>query len=337
MTDTVLYAVWKKNATVVVTPTLTLNYPSLSFEDQIQYNVYYTATNTANVVEMGLITFSSKLTNGTIANATDIISGYVSSGTSYMVHTNGIPAKNLGDALYFKVYAKLTNGTYVYSDVAGYNAVAYAKTVLSSSTSSKQAKALMVAMLNYGAASQVQFGYKTDSLMNGFLSDAGRALVADYSSSMVSPVVAADSAHAGHFVMNKTAFTGAYPTVSFEGAFSINYYFTTGLTPDSGITFCYWDATAYANCDKLTTANATGIVKMEQDGNRWCASVEGISAKDMDQTIYVAAIYKSGGTTYTTSVIAYSLGKYCQTMADSGNALGAAAAVYGYYAKAYFA
>ena len=336
MTDTVLYAVWKTDSTVTK-PTLTLNYPSLSFEDQIQYNVYYTATNTGDVVEIGLITFNSKLTGGTITDAVDVIPGYAASGTSYMVHTNGIPAKNLGDALYFKVYARLTDGTYVYSDVAGYNAVAYAKTVLSSSTASTKAKSLMVAMLNYGAASQVQFGYKADSLMNSFLSDAGKALVANYSSSMVSPVVAADNAHAGHFVMNKTAFTGAYPTVSFEGAFSINYYFTTGLIPDSGITFCYWDAKTYASSDKLTTANATGMVKMEQDGNRWYASVDGIAAKDMDQTIYVAAIYKSGGTAYTTSVIAYSLGKYCQTMADNGNELGAAAAVYGYYAKAYFA
>ena len=215
--------------------------------------------------------------------------------------------------------------------------MAYAKTVLSSSTSSMKAKSLVVAMLNYGAASQEYFGYKTDSLMNSFLSEAGRNLVADYNANMIDPVVQADSARAGHFVMNKTAFTNIYPTVSFEGAFCINYYLVNGLTPDSGITFCYWDAETYANADKLTTANATGILQMTQDGDRWYAAVEGIAAKDMDKTIYIAAIYKSGGKTYTTSVIAYSLGKYCQTIAAKDDALGAAAAVYGYYAKAYFA
>ena len=336
MTDMVLHAVWKKNSNVVA-PTLTLSYPTLSFEDQIQYNVYYTVSDTANVIEMGLITFNSKLTNGTMFDAVDIISGYSGNSGSYMVHTHGIAAKNLGDALYFKVYARLTDGSYVYSPVAGYNAIAYAKSVLSSSSASMKAKSLVVAMLNYGAASQQQFGYKTDELMNAFLTDAGKALAADYSSSMISPVVAADEAHAGHFMMNKTAFTGAYPTVSFEGAFSINYYFTTGLIPDNGVTFCYWDAETYASVDRLTTNNATGFVQMKADGNRWYAAVEGIAAKDMDQTIYVVAIYKSAGKTYTTSVISYSLGKYCQTTADSGNALGAAAAVYGYYAKAYFA
>ena len=336
LTDTVLYAVWKQDV-VIVQPTLTLEYPTVSFEDEIKYNIYYQAANTGDVVEMGLVTFSSKLADGTIYDAVDRIAGFAGSDGSYMVHTNGIPAKNLGDALYFKVYAKLSDGSYVYSSVAGYNAVAYAKTVLSSTSASKSAKALMVAMLNYGTASQLHFGYKTDALINDFLTPAGKALVSDYYSGMMDPVVAADSARAGHFVMNKTAFTGAYPTVSFEGAFSINYYFTTGLTPDNGVTFCYWDAETYENTDRLTTANATGLVKMSQDGDRWYAAVEGIAAKDMDKTVYVAAIYKSGGTTYTTSVIAYSLGKYCQTMAASGNELGAAAAVYGYYAKAYFA
>ena len=321
----------------VTKPTLTLRYPSLSFEDQIQYNVYFTIDNTEDVVAMGLITFDTKLTDGTIADAVDVVSGYVSNGSTYMVHTNGIPGKNLGDAVYFKVCAKLTDGSYVYSDVAGYNAVAYAKTVLSSSTSTMKAKALMVAMLNYGAASQEFFGYKTDNLMNSFLSAAGKALVADYNESMVDPVVQADSKRGGHFVMDKTAFTNIYPTVSFEGAFSINYYLVNGLTPDSGITFCYWDAKTYASAEKLTTANATGILKMVQDGDRWYASVDGIAAKDMDKTIYIAAIYKSGGTAHTTSVIAYSLGKYCETIAAKGDAFGAATAVYGYYAKAYFA
>lgn len=334
LADTVLYATWKKSTVQI--PTLTLNYPTVSFEDQIQYNVYYTVANGADIAEMGLIIFNSKRTDGTIMDAVQVICDHSHSGDTYMVHTNGIPSKNLGDTLYFKVYAKLTNGTYVYSDVAGYNAVAYAKTVLSSTASSMQAKSLVVAMLNYGAAAQVHFGYKTDALMNDFLSEAGKALVLPYDSAMMDAVVAADSARAGHFVMDRTAFTGAFPTVSFEGAFSINYYFTTGLTPDNGVTFCCWDAQTYENADKLTTSNAKGIGQMVCDDGRWFACVDGIAAKDMDRTIYVAAIYKSGGKTYTTSVIAYSLGKYCQSMADSGNAFGAATAVYGYYAKAYF-
>ena len=321
------------NATI---PTLTLSYPSLSFEAQIQYNIYYSVTNGEHIMEMGLVTFDSKVADGTIANAKDIVSGFVSDGSTYMVHTNGIPAKNLSDALYFRVYARLLDGSYVYSDLAGYHAVAYVKTVLSSANSTMEARALMVAMLNYGAAAQEYFGYKTDALMNGFLTDAGKKLVAEYDESMVDSVVVADNAKAGHFVMNKVAFTSLYPTVSFEGAFAINYYLVNGLTPDKGISLYYWDVATYESVGLLLTSNATGALQMVQDGDRWYAAVEGIAAKDMDKTIYIAAVYKSDGATCTTSVIPYSLGKYCETIAAQGNAFGAATAVYGFYAKAYF-
>jgi len=51
----------------------------------------------------------------------------------------------------------------------------------------------------------------------------------------------------------------------------------------------------------------------------------------------VAGLYTNGGTTYTTPVIGYSLGAYCKNIAQGGNAFGAATAVYGFYAKAFFA
>ncbi|MBQ9762359.1 MAG: hypothetical protein IJV82_04700, partial [Oscillospiraceae bacterium] len=61
---------------------------------------------------------------------------------------------------------------------------------------------------------------------------------------------------------------------------------------------------------------------------------------EIDQTIYVCAVYKSGGVEYTTGVRAYSLGYYCQNKAAGTSAIkdfAAATAVYGYYAKQYFA
>ena len=317
-------------------PTLTLNYPSLSFEDEILYNVYYTIDNTTSVTEMGLVTFSSKLSGGTIAEAVDVIPGYMNSGSTYMVQTNGIPAKNLGDAVYFKVYAKLNNGTYVYSSIAGYNAVAYATSVLNNANASAKAKSLVVAMLNYGAAAQEYFGYKADSLMNASLSASQKALIAAYDESMVADIVKADTNKAGSFVMNG-GYSNIYPTVSFEGAFSINYYFTPNKSVDSAPVMYYWDAATYSRVSKLTPENATGVLVMSKDGSNWGAAIEGIAAKSMDETIYVAGIYTSNGVSYPTSVISYSLGRYCETIAAQNNAFGAATAVYGFYAKAYFA
>jgi hypothetical protein len=320
----------------VVIPNLTLNYPSLSFEDEILYNVYYTLDDATSIVEMGLITFTERLADGTIETADKVIPGYVNSGSTYMAQTNGIPAKNLSDAVYFKVYAKLTDGSYVYSDVAGYHAVAYANTVLNNSSSSAKAKALVVAMLNYGAAAQTYFGYKTNALMNASLSTANKNLVKSYSASMVADVVKADSSKVGSFVMNG-GYSNIYPTVSFEGAFSINFYFTPNKSVDSAPVMYYWDAATYNSVSKLTPENATGVITMKQDGSNWGAAVEGIAAKSIDETIYVAGFYTSNGVSYPTNIISYSLGNYCKTIAANGEAFGAATAVYGYYAKAYFA
>jgi hypothetical protein len=324
-----------KNPNATTVPTLTLSYPTLSFEDEILYNVYYTVDDFTGIVDMGLVTFATRDSNGTVANALEIIPGYVRNGNTCMVQSNGVPAKNLGDALYFKVYAKLSNGTYIYTDVAGYHAVAYANTVLKGNNST-EAKALMVAMLNYGAAAQQYFGYKTDALMNSSLTADQKAMVKAYDESMVDAVVQANSSKVGMFIMNG-GYSNIFPTVSFEGAFSINYYFTPNKPVDQAPTFYYWDSATYNSVSKLTPENATGVITMAQDGSNWGAAVEGIAAKSIDETIYVAGFYTSNGVSYPTSVIAYSLGKYCETIAANGEAFGAATAVYGYYAKAYFA
>lgn len=319
-----------------VVPNLKLDHPSLSFEDEILYNVYFTVDDVTNVTEMGMITFADKQTDGTIDTAEKVIKGYLNSGSTYMVQSEGIPAKNLGDALYFKVYAKLTDGSYVYSDVAGYHAVAYADSVLSNEASSAEAKALVVSMLNYGAAAQTYFDYKTDRLMNAGLTDQQQALVQTYNSAMVQDVVKADSKKVGIFKM-KDGYANIYSTVSFEGAFSINFYFASNKPADNGLTFYYWDAETYAGVDTLTPQNATGVLTMKQNGQDYGAAVAGIAAKDIDETVYVAGFYTSNGVSYPTNIIAYSLGNYCKTIAANGENFGAATAVYGFYAKNYFA
>ena len=316
--------------------TLTLSYPTLAFEDEIFYNVYFTASDISAVVEMGLVTFADRNEDGTVADALEIIPGYVSNADgSHTARSNGVPAKMLGDTIYFKVYAKLSDGTYIYSDVVGYHAVAYANTVLGGN-SSAEAKALVVAMLNYGAAAQVSFDYKTDALMNANLTADQLALVEAYSDTMVTDVAKPSAIKMGSFVMNG-GYTDIHPTVSFEGAFSINYYFTPANTPDnSTVTFYYWDAASYGKVGVLTTGNATGTVKIPVNDS-CTAAIEGIAAKQIDDAFYVAAVYTAGGTSYPTGVIGYSLGAYCKSLAAKGDTIGAATAVYGYYAKAYFA
>ena len=79
----------------------------------ITVNAFYTAENTQDVVEMGMITYSSKVSTWSVATAEHIIPGatYVESTGRYYSSSQGIHAKYLGDAVYLAVYAKLADGT----------------------------------------------------------------------------------------------------------------------------------------------------------------------------------------------------------------------------------
>jgi hypothetical protein len=319
---------------------LVLDHPSLSFEDEVRYNVYYTASGLEDVTEMGLVTFGSRLEDGTMAQAVDVFPGYVSDGTGYMVRTGGIPAARLGDALYFKVYARKTDGTYVYSELGGYNAKAYANTVLSGNYSGEM-KALVVAMLQYGAQAQRYFGHDTDKLVDASLTDGQKALVKGYDSTMMDAIVKADSTKTQNFIRDNSNFRQLYPSVSFDGAFAINLYCTPAIPVDSGMTLYWWDVETMESVDALTVENAVGSMEMTTAGGIWWGQVPGIAAKEMDDTYYMTCVFESEGQTVTTGVIAYSLGKYCSDKAatdgDAQQSFAQATAVYGYYAKEYFA
>ncbi len=326
----------------VTNPTIAIDHPSLSFESEILYNFYFTAGDLTDVVEMGMITFATKQTDGTVANAEKVYPGYTSvGGGMYMVQTEGISAKNLGDAVYMKIYAKLRDGSYVYTNVVGYNAVVYAKSILKNSTNAYM-KQLVVAMVNYGTEAQMYFGHNTSNPMNSFLTDAQKALVQEYNTGMVNAVASVDSTKVGSLVYNGSSFAKRAPSVSFDGAFSINYYFTTANVPDGEVKLYYWTLEDYNAATQLSPRNATGSMSMTNiSGNQYWGQVSGIAAKELDETVFVLGVYAYNGTTYTTGVLNYHIGKYCTTLAAKDTSeqqdLAKAAAVYGYYAKEYFA
>ena len=329
----------EKDPTVI--PTITPKYPTVSFEDEIIMNVFYTASDLGDtgLEDMGLITWSTPQHNGTVENAETMTSGasYDSTIGMYWVNTDGIAAKKLSDTIYFKVYAKLSNGEYAYSSMLSYSPKTYATSVLNGNYGTDM-KALVVSMLNYGAAAQTYFNYKPYKLMNADLTAAQKALVKAYDSSMVSPVVSASSSKTGNFV-NNGGFSRRYPTISFEGAFAINYFFTPSNTVNGNVTLYYWNQSDCYAADVLTVDNATAAIPMTLTAEGYVAAVEGIAAKDLDRGVYIAVVYSDGSTTYSSGLISYSIGTYCRSQAAKGNALSplaAACAVYSYYAKVLF-
>jgi hypothetical protein len=76
-------------------------------------------------------------------------------------------------------------------------------------------------------------------------------------------------------------------------------------------------------------SNANGI---------YHGAITGIAAKELDDTVYVAATYTVDGQTFCSGVIAYSLSGYCMKQANGNmGELAQATAMYGYYAANYFA
>ena len=320
-------------------PTIALKYPTLTFEDVVVMNVYFAASDLEDVVEMGLITYTGYVDQGDLETADAVIPGYTwSEGDNlYYASTQGIAAKDLGDEIYFAVYAKLADGTCTYSRLVSYSPKTYAYTSLTSGAAAM--KPVVVAMLNYGAAAQTFFHYKTDDLINSSLTDDQNSLIEAYNSSMMEPVVKASGEKVGLFE-SSGGFSRCYPTVSFEGAFSINYYFIPSHVPDGGVKLFYWTQADYNAASILNSENASGWIIMENDGTGvYHAVVDGIAAKDLDQTLYVAGGYMCDGVSYCTGVLAYSIGTYCTTQAAGTGTtadLAKATAVYGYHAKKLF-
>lgn len=323
-------------------PAVTPKYPTLSFEEEIKYNIYFTVSDLGSFTagDLGLAIFDGQQQDGTVDTATRLITGASVSGDCYVLQTDGIAAKNLGDKVWFKLYAKLADGSYVYSNLYGYSALDYAKEQLQRSSDLKL-KQLMVAMLNYGAAAQQYFGYRAEAPMNAFLLDGDQSIAEGYRADMVKPLTKVDAAKAGIFGQNVSGFAGKYPSVSFGGAFSMNYYFTPTADVDS-ITFYYWTAEAYEQAEVLTPGNASGKQTMSDVGDgSFMAAIHGIAAKNLSDNIFVAATYEADGVTCSTGILRYSLGAYCAQKAASGSEamtrFASVTAVYGYYAENYFA
>ena len=320
-------------------PTIGLKYPSLSFEDVIVMNVYYTASNLEDVVDMGLITYSEKPETYGVDTAQEVIPGYGinESDGLYYSSTAGIAPKDIGDTIYFAVYAKLSDDTYTYTSLIGYSPKTYAYNQLTSG--SAEMRPLVAAMLNYGAAAQNYFSYKTDTLVNVDVTDEQKALVAAYSADMIASVSQPSTDKVGTLV-NNGGHNKFYPTISFEGAFCINYYFQPKYTVSGDVTMYIWNLEDYNAADTLTRENATKAVFMTlTESGEYLGVVDGIAAKDLDKAVYVSVCYSDGTTEYCYGVIGYTIGIYCKSQASKTGALAdltAACAVYGYYAKQLF-
>jgi hypothetical protein len=311
---------------------------SVSFEDEVLVNFYYAVSDMTAVAEQGMLVFYDKPDSAHIAKADDVYRGsaYVASNGWYLNTTDGIVAKQMGDSRYYCAYVKLKDGTYVYSGLHEYSPKQYAMNMLSRANTSDKQKDLCVAMLNYGAAAQSYFGYKVDDLVNKDLTAAQRNRIRAYDKSLFVGTVPNSKACA---FGTASGFVAKAASVSFESAFSINFYMTPEKAVAGKMQLYVWTPEAYASANRLTADNAQVVTMTKGTDGRYFAPISGIAAKDLDETYYVAAVYTDPqGNLCSTGVIAYSLSRYCMNSANGAmGPLAQATAMYGYYAKAYFA
>ena len=320
---------------------LNVNGFTLSFEDEVLVNAYYTIEDVADVSKHGVLVFYTMPQELRVDLADVVYDATVADAevNRFMASTDGIAAKNMGDTHYYVAYAIRGDGECFYSDVYDYSPKKYAMNMLGKTSTTDKQKALCVAMLNYGAAAQEYFGHRADDLMNADLTSEQKALVVGYDSSFFTGAVAADPAKTGAFVSTDAGFKSYGVTVSFEGAFAINYYLKPNAQVDGEMKLYLWTAETYASVSQLTADNASSVITMEQRPDYYWTQVSGIPAKMIDKTYYVAGVYTDAqGNTCCTGVIAYSLSRYCMNNASGKmGQLAQATAMYGYYAENYFA
>lgn len=93
----------------------------------------------------------------------------------YLLKYNNIAAAELGEVLYLTVYAEKDGVTYV-SQLDSYSVAKFAYNNLSKSTVSADNKVMLVDLLNFAAAAQVNFNHNTGNLANAQLTAAQKAM-----------------------------------------------------------------------------------------------------------------------------------------------------------------
>ena len=286
----------------------------------------------------------------------------------YYAYSHGIPAKEYNDTIYYRTYI-VVDGVEYYGDIIEYSVVTYCENQLKKTTASaNKMKPLLAAMLNYGAAAQEYFGYKTDAKANACLQtyvnqgllDAAH-LTMNWSDSYLTALVEADAAMTVNFAVNEAKRTSK--NLGLEGAVETKLTFAYKLNGNAGsmmpadgnVTFYYWTAGTYNalkadgkvltkdNADYIKTGDEITQTHSTKYGYEYYAMSEGIPAKQLGESIYTAAVFTmADGTEYCSGVTVYSAEEYASgqisktSAAANLKALAKWMVIYGEAAYTYF-
>ena len=249
---------------------------SVSLKGNIAVNYYMLLSDEVAADRNAYMYF--KLVDGEVKiPATDGVK-MVLDGETYYVYTCAVDAKEMTD----NIVSQFFYGNNVTREHT-YNVQTYGKHILAA-YDDQATRDLITAMLNYGAASQLHFGYNTDKLANDVRDDKGNALIAapDYSNVTID----------------------GFQAVAGQGTELAKFYSASLiLKSETTVRFFF-----QVNADATFTASYNGQeLTVSKRGSLHYVDVVGISAKDLDEAVTITI---NDGT--NTTEVSFNPMSYCQ-------------------------
>lgn len=341
-----------------VTGTISLYQATLELESEVFLNIYSSVTGFEGLdltEKMGLLIWTgdeSAYNEADFVYGNENVSAYpgaVKNNAYYGVQTPGIAAKELGDERYMRVYVNTGRDKYVYSQATYYGPEKYALLAMGTSGIDENLKKTMAAMLDYAAAAQIHFKYRTDDLANTKMIESYSKYRSEYAAEMLESVVAADPKLVDTWTRDKTSCPDIIASFILEGIITSNFraLFTDEINADRQTAkFMFWDQETYNNMLTTGTKFADSIPTMtceaKFEGNRYVGGYDRLAAKELGNTLYMCVEVTTSNGIYRSGVLSFNYHLYV-TMTLAGknenniHELVKALTVYGDSAKTYFA
>ena len=280
----------------------------------VKYNAYDAAYMAANAGVLVWNAAQDAYIPGTESYKLTGLSVYSASAKRYSANGEGIAAKNMGDNVYAMGYLIHEDGTISYTDVLEYSPQQYAVNQLGKTTTKQLLKDLLVAMLNYGAAAQIQQNYNKENLVNNVLTAEQQAWTYDASKAVTK---LDDTSKATWTASDKFSHVGWQLVTT--GA--IKYRRVVGIDKNLMATaqeagMIYWTQADYAAATTLDpnapSGKVVGLDVYTASNSRYQADLPGVAAKNLGDTYYIAIYVKGAdGTMYYSDLQTYSAHTYC--------------------------
>lgn len=276
---------------------------SLTLEGKIDVNVYGTFPGAEELYEAGVLFFNEKPSADmiTAALAADrLVTGTTHDENSLRFVYDDVAAKEMNDLIYIVPVAKLPDGTAVIGKTSSTSPAQYVSSAFDTYEDARL-RTMLVDMLNYGAAAQQHFNYRTDALANANLTTAQKAL-----GTKDTPVINSCTA-VYRDVLSDASISLQGASLTLENELSVNVYAALSA-PSSDAELLAFDS--YRDGSTYDETTAVSSSALSQNGSSYVGSLTNIPVKLVRKPLYVRM---HSGDAYS-DVLRYSVETYAYTV-----------------------